>query len=78
MGLVLGAHAMKLDDSYAACGPKAAAHAVWQSADRDALEKEKKDLEEKVEAVRKFLDSRILWTAYTARHLDPAAGQRGD
>ena len=42
-----------------------ARHAWLAKVSDDKLEKEKKDLGQKVEAVRDYLGSRILWTAYT-------------
>jgi hypothetical protein len=40
-------------------------HAWLAKVSDDKLEKEKKDLEQKVEAVRDYVASRIPWTAYT-------------
>ena len=65
MGVVLGAHAMKLDESYVALRAENSQHVCLASAEPDRLEKDKKAMEEKVEAVRKFLESRMPWTAYT-------------
>ena len=65
MALVLGAHSMKLDEAYVAVRAQSSQHKCLASADLGGLQKEKKGLEEKIDAVRKFLDSRILWSAYT-------------
>ena len=62
--LVLGAHSMKLDETYAVVRAQSSQHKCLARRTRAGLEKEKKELEEKIEAVRKFLDSRILWSAY--------------
>jgi hypothetical protein len=65
MGLVLGAHAMKLDESYAVVQAQSTRYKHVAAADLGRLEKEKNELQQKVEAVRKFLESRISWTVYT-------------
>ena len=65
MALVLGAHSMKLDEAYVAVRAQSSQHKCLASANLDGLQKEKKGLEGKIDAVRKFLDSRILWSAYT-------------
>ena len=65
-GLFLGAHATKLDDSYATATAQSSRYKCLSSAEPGSLEQETKDLEKKIEAVRKFLDTRILWTSYTA------------
>jgi hypothetical protein len=40
-------------------------HAWAKDVPDEKLEKERKDLDQKVDAVRKFLDGRIAWTSYT-------------
>jgi hypothetical protein len=65
MGGILGARSMMLDDAYGAVRVESTRHACLKSADQQKLEKQKKGLAEKVEAVQKFLDTRILWSAYT-------------
>ena len=55
---------MMLDDAYAAVCAESSHHACLKSADQTKLERQKKELAEKVEAVRKFLGTRILWSAY--------------
>jgi hypothetical protein len=65
MGLVLGAHAMKLDDSYAMLRTQNSQHACLAAGDVGRLEKDKKALEEKIAAIRNFAGSRVLWTTYT-------------
>jgi hypothetical protein len=64
MGLVLGVYAMKLDESYARVQAKSSQHKCLASADLGRLQKETEDVKQKVQAVRTFLDSRILWSAY--------------
>jgi hypothetical protein len=64
MALVLGAHAMKLQESCAALRAENSQHVCLASADLGALEREKKTMEDKVGAVRGFLESRVSWTAY--------------
>jgi len=65
MGLVLGAHSMKLDDSLAALKAENSQYTCLAGGDLGKLEKDKKDLEKKTESVQKFVDTRVLWTAYT-------------
>ena len=65
MGLLLGAHTMKLDEAYAVVRAQSSLHPCLSSADANSLESQTKFLEQKVEAVRKFIDTRILWSAYT-------------
>jgi hypothetical protein len=65
MGVVLGAHSLKLDDAYVRVRTENASHACLGSADQGRLEKDKKAIQEKVDAVRSFLGSRVLWSAYT-------------
>jgi hypothetical protein len=65
-GVFLGAHATKLDDSHASAMAQCSRHKCLSSAEPGRLELDTKDLEKKVEAVRKFLETRILWTNYTA------------
>jgi hypothetical protein len=64
MGGILGARSMMLDDAYAAVRAESSRHACLKSADQTKLERQKKELAEKVEAVRKFLGTRILWSSY--------------
>jgi len=65
MAVVLGAHAMKLDESHMALRAENSQHVCLASAEPDRLEKDKKAMENKVAAVRNFLESRMAWTAYT-------------
>jgi hypothetical protein len=64
MGVVLGAHAMKLDESYVGLHAQNSQHVCLGSADPGRLEKDKKAMEDKVAAVRNFTRSRIQWTTY--------------
>lgn len=65
MGVVLSAHAMKLQESYVALRAENTQHVCLASAEPDRLESEKNAMENKVRAVRNFIESRISWTAYT-------------
>jgi hypothetical protein len=65
MGAVLSMHAMKLQESYVALRAENSQHVCLASAEPDRLERDKKVMEDKVGAVRGFLESRISWTAYT-------------
>ncbi len=65
MGMVLGAHAIKLEESYVTLRAKNSQHLCLASGEPDRLEKDKKAMENKVGAIRNFLGSRIAWTAYT-------------
>jgi hypothetical protein len=65
MGLFLLVRSWSLDESYASIQAENAQRELLTSVPAAQLEKEKKDLEQKVEAVRRFVGSRILWTSYT-------------
>ena len=65
MAVVLGAHSVRLDEVYATTRAENTQHSCLAAAEPGRLASNKKALEEKVEAVRTFLDSRILWTTYT-------------
>ena len=64
MAGILGARSMGLDDAYATVHRESARHACLKSANQRKLEAEKKDLLAKVDAVDKFLNTRILWSRY--------------
>lgn len=64
MGLFLTDRSANVDHSYRALKIKIAEHGWMESVPDSDLEKEKKELEQKVEAIRKFMASRILWTSY--------------
>jgi hypothetical protein len=65
MGVILFLHSRALNESYTAIQLEVAKR-TWQADLSEAqLEKEKKDLDQKVEAMRKFLGNRIIWTSYT-------------
>jgi hypothetical protein len=66
MGVVLSAHAMKLHESCVALQGKNSQHVCLASTEPDRLERDKKAMEDKIGAVRTFLQSRTLWTAYTS------------
>jgi hypothetical protein len=65
MGLVLGAHSVKLNEAYVGVRVQSSQHKCLASADPKRLQDEKKTLEDKIAVVRKFLDSRISWSAHT-------------
>jgi hypothetical protein len=62
---VLGAHSLRLDEVYATTRAENSQHPCLVAAEPGRLASDKKALEQKVEAVRTFVGSRILWTAYT-------------
>ena len=64
MGLFLANRSAHLDKTYSIVSKAIGEHVWLHSLDEQDLEKEKKDLQLKVEAVRKFLGSRIVWTSY--------------
>lgn len=65
MGLVLGYHSIQLSQANSMLQVECSQHKCLGSADAGRLEKERKELADKVEAVRGFLESRICWSAYT-------------
>jgi hypothetical protein len=65
MGLFLFVRSHSVGESYTAALAETAEHADVAGRQPGDLEKEKKDLEQKVEAVRRFVSSRIIWTSYT-------------
>lgn len=64
MGLFLGNRSGHLEKSFTVVKKAVAEHVWLHSVTEQELQKEKKDLEAKVEAVRKFLATRIVWTSY--------------
>ncbi len=64
MGLFLANRSGHLDKAYSVVSQSIGEHVWLHSLDEQDLEKEKKDLQAKVDAVRKFLSTRIVWTAY--------------
>lgn len=65
-GLFLGAHAAKLDDSYARATAEASRYKCLGSVEPSKLDPEAKALGKKIDAVRTFCQTRILWSNYTA------------
>src|SRR5262249_39681504 len=63
--LFLNGQARALDGRYRAVEAETGRHPWMASVPDAALEKEKKDLEQRTDAVRSFLESRILWTSHT-------------
>ncbi|HLA83983.1 MAG TPA: hypothetical protein VJL29_04240 [Thermoguttaceae bacterium] len=62
MGLFLGYKYSTLQQTRQSLEVIAAASSTETSANKRQLQKEKKDMETQVQAVREFLDSRVLWT----------------
>lgn len=65
MGLLLLTQSQNLDEAYQAVQAENRRHSCLASTTPAKLEKEKKDLQQKVDVVRRFLDSRVLWSSYT-------------
>jgi hypothetical protein len=65
MGIFLFVRSHTLQETYAAALAETSERAELVGGQPGDLEKEKKDLEQKVEAVRRFVSSRIIWTSYT-------------
>lgn len=65
LGLTLFAHKVKLQEDYLAVRMQSSSHESLVSGDSKDLAKKTEYLEKKVEAVYKYLDSRMLWTDYT-------------
>jgi hypothetical protein len=64
LGGIMGAHSISLDDTYLDVRRQSARHACLKSGNQKKLETEKKDLRARVEAVDKFLSTRVLWSKY--------------
>ncbi len=65
LGLLLAGRSSALADTYQAVLAEKARHACLASTAPAKLEKERSELREKVDAVQRFLATRILWSAYT-------------
>jgi hypothetical protein len=65
MAVVLGFHAMDVSELCAQVEAKSSLHTCLAAGGAAHVEQDEKALEQKVDAVCKFLDSRILWTSYT-------------
>lgn len=66
MTLLLSLHLVKLEESHVNLQAKNGQHSYMTGADIAKLEKEQKTLESKIDAAKKFLESRILWSTYTS------------
>ena len=64
MSVVMFSHAMKLDENNVRARAENSQHSVLINADLARLEKEKKSLENRVQAVRTFVETRMLWSTY--------------
>jgi len=65
LGLFLGERSTSLERNYQAVRIQNAQHDWSASIPEHELEKEKKDLQQQVAAIRRFVGSRVIWTAYT-------------
>ncbi len=65
LGVTLFAHSMKLEESYAGVRAQSSSHKCLNASESKNLKKKTENLAKKVEAVYKYLDTRILWTEYT-------------
>lgn len=65
MALFLYSRSRSLDEALVPVRAETAQRAWLKSAQQPQLQKEQKDLEVRVEAIRKFVASRIIWTSYT-------------
>lgn len=64
MGLFLANRSGHLDKAYSVVSKSIGEHVWLHSLNEQDLEKERKDLQQRVDAVRKFLATRIVWTSY--------------
>lgn len=64
MGLFLAERSSSLNQSYASVKREIGEHVWMETVSEAELEKERKELESKVDAIRKFMGTRILWTSY--------------
>jgi hypothetical protein len=64
LGLFLGQRSNHMKQSYSAVQDQLARQAGLSSQSEQQLERQKKELEQRVSAVRRFLDSRVVWTSY--------------
>jgi hypothetical protein len=65
MGLLLWAQSLKIEDARRSVHLQNLRHECLASEPPERLEKEKNDLAQRVEAIGRFLDTRMLWTSYT-------------
>jgi hypothetical protein len=66
VGMVLGLHAVQLDEACEHVWAQGSRYKGLASAEVPKLATEKKDLQDRIEATHKFLKSRIMWTDYTS------------
>jgi len=64
MGIVMFSRSMKLDETCVRARAENSQHSCLINADIGRLEKEKKSLENRVNAVRNFTETRMLWSTY--------------
>jgi hypothetical protein len=65
LGLFLMNHSQELNVAYTAVQSETVGRHWLKSLSEPQLQNEKKELELRVDGMRKFLDTRIIWTAYT-------------
>jgi hypothetical protein len=65
MGFLLTSHSLNLNESYRAVQAENLRRDWLASTQEPQLQKEKKELQQKVGAMHKFLATRILWSSYT-------------
>jgi len=65
MGLFLLTRSQKVENALVPVQAQYAKRAWLASMPQAEIQKERQDLEQRVEAVRKFVSTRIIWTAYT-------------
>jgi Tfp pilus assembly protein PilN len=65
MAMLLAAHSNRLAEAHAAAKAEARKYSSLATASVADLKQEEKDLQGRVEAIERFLSSRVIWTAYT-------------
>jgi hypothetical protein len=65
MGGVLGFHYMKLSEQLLRVQAESSQYASLAAGESSHLEKDEKEVRQKIDAVRQFLEGRILWTSFT-------------
>ena len=65
LGVTLFAHSSKLEEDYMVVRTQSSSHKCLVSGESKNLKKKTENLVKKVEAVYKYLNTRILWTEYT-------------
>jgi hypothetical protein len=63
MALMMMRHSDRVNSAYLAAKAECDGNKALAAADASKLQKEKADLTKKIDAVRKFIDGRVIWTA---------------